>query len=563
MTSSQRVWLGIGVLFVAALALRIYDLDGPTITHPEAYAPGIDFPDFARHPVERHTLTDIVRGTLTTDNHPPGYYFLMLPWAKLFGASLFSLRLPAALIGALTAPLLFFAMRKVEGTKVAALAATWLAFHGFHVLWSGTARMWVPCAALVVSMVWAAEELRTRYTLGWAAIYLASVVAGLWVEYNFWPIFVAHVLWQLALKWETRAPTPLFALACLGLALCSPVLIFLVTRSHASEYLRSPLWVHIEYTAAFGHWFRAETLNGLGAPGYALHAALALSGVALMTLGIRGGPERKSPPAPPDDTVPRYLEWALWLSVLAAAAFVLAWHDLLKARRLPAMALGFPLLIAAGYSLLSRQWHLVQRPLRWLLESRPGLQRVVSDASVMHSLVPFGLLTVVSLKLPCLVARGLLTLTPFLLILASRGLFQLLKRPVLQSAAFATVALLGLLSSRIYDGVPPARDFKGLAAAIDGARKPGDVLLIEDDWYAQGLHYYLRPDMMKSRNYAELATPGGQTRFESEVERTWLVGFGPEPRARVSELAQKLSGYQELKFVDALEGGAALFERKR
>ena len=67
MPVNKRVWLLIGLLSVCALALRIYDLDGPTITHPEAYVPGIDLPEFANHPGERQTFDAIVRGTRATD----------------------------------------------------------------------------------------------------------------------------------------------------------------------------------------------------------------------------------------------------------------------------------------------------------------------------------------------------------------------------------------------------------------------------------------------------------------------------------------------------------------
>ena len=102
--SNAQLWLVIGVLTLSAFATRAWNLDAYTITHPEVYAPGIDFPPFSTHPIERRSVGDIIRSSLLTDNHPPGYYLLVLPWNHWFGPSLTALRLPSVLIGTLTIP---------------------------------------------------------------------------------------------------------------------------------------------------------------------------------------------------------------------------------------------------------------------------------------------------------------------------------------------------------------------------------------------------------------------------------------------------------------------------
>jgi hypothetical protein len=422
-----RESIGLGLLVIAAFALRVWDLPVPGITHPEAYAPGIDFPSFVQNPIARHTFTDIVRSTLGTDNHPPGYYFFMLPWTDLFGTSLTVLRLPSAIIGALTVPLLFAALKRTEGGSVATLSATWLAFHGHHVFWSTQARMWVMCTALVVLSVRAATKLRERYHPGWAAVYLASVVSGLWIEYNFWPIFAAQIVWEIAARLRAGRMAPTIVLQGVALVLASPVLAFLFSQLGSSSYLKSSVFEHLLYTAAFGRWFETDAILEWGGLERSLYVALALCGAILMALGVREGLRRVSSTI--DDTPsPRYLEWVLWLSILLPASFMWYWGDLFHGRRYEAIALAAPPALVVGYHLASRHWSTVRTRLSGVFGAG-FIHSIVSDACVMHSLAPLLLLSVVHLRVPSLAPRGLLASTPFLLVLASRGLNRLVRSP--------------------------------------------------------------------------------------------------------------------------------------
>ena len=562
MSTTPRKWLGVaglGLLTLAAFVLRVWHLDVPTITHPEAYAPGIPFPVFAENPIARHTFTDIVRSTLTSDNHPPGYYFLLLPWTRLFGASLFALRLPSVILGALTVPLLFATARRTNGRWVAVISATWLAFHGHHAFWSTQARMWVMCTALVVVSVLAAVKLRERFHPAWAVIYVVSVVAGLWVEYNFWPLFAAQVIWELAARRRADTMTPTLALQCVALILASPVLAFFFLRIDASEYLESSVLEHLFYTAAFAHWFEPTVFIDSELWQRALYVALALTGACVMLLGALY--TRESPLGHIDHTpVSHWLEWAVWLSIVGPASFVWRWGDRLGGRRYEMLVLLVPLLVAFGYRIASLSWTMVRSAASRMFDV-PIVRSVVADSAVMHSLVPLALLSIVHLKLPCLAPRGLLVLTPFFIVLAARGITYVVRGTSSRAIVTAAIAAAGI-GSAWYGAPPPSRDYKSLAAAIDAARKPGDVLVIEDAWYAQPLHYYLRPDMMTSYDHEALLTPDEWRLFESRVERAWVVGFGADSRRRVSELTRPFGGYREVQFVSAFEAGAVLVERQ-
>jgi len=546
----------LAVLTIAAFVLRVWHLDVPTITHPEAYAPGIAFPLFARNPSARHTFTDIVQSTLTSDNHPPGYYFLLLPWTRLFGASLFVLRLPSAIVGALTVPLLFATARRTNGTWVAVMSATWLAVHGHHAFWSTQARMWVICTALVVLSVWAAIKLRERFHPIWAIVYLSSVVAGLWVEYDFWPIFAAQVLWELAAQRRAETMTPTLALQCVAAILATPVLAFFLLRIDASKYLESSVIEHLLYTAAFAHWFDPAVLRD----SRLLHLGLALTGALL--IGVGALYEREHPLAHADRTpVPRWLEWMVWLSIVVPASFVWRWGDRFGGRRYEMLVLVVPCVAAVGYRIASAYWTTVAAVASRVFDV-PILRSVVADSALMHSLVPLALLSVVHLKLPCLAPRSLLALTPFFIVLAARGVSHVVRGNPSHAIVTVAIAAVGVCSVW-YGAPPPTRDYKSLAAAIDAARTPDDVLVIENAWYAQPLHYYLRPDMITSYNRDDLRTPDGWRSFVGRVQRAWVVGFDSDSRRRVSELTRGFNGYREVQFVSAFEAGAVLLERQQ
>src|SRR6185436_20510568 len=190
----------------------------------------IHYPAFSTQPIERLDTDSVVRSSLLSDNHPPGYYVLMLPWTKVFGTSLPSLRLPSAIIGALTIPILFLVALRLEGPIVALFATTMLVLHSTHVMWSRSARMWVLCTAMAVVSMWALLQLRRDTRARWAVLYVVSLVVGLWSDYTFWPLLAAQILFELASRSKSRTLPLTVALQALAIVLASPIFVFLMAR---------------------------------------------------------------------------------------------------------------------------------------------------------------------------------------------------------------------------------------------------------------------------------------------------------------------------------------------
>lgn len=155
------------------------------------------------------TTTDVrtMLELTAVDIHPPFYYLLLHLWIKLFGASVFSVRLLSAAIGTATVPLLYAAGRRLLGVKGALLAAFLLAISPFHIYYSQEARMYglvtlLGLATFYFALRWEPGDWGTGNWIG----YVLTAVAALYTQY-----YVAFLLLALNLvvliRWLNR-PSP-------------------------------------------------------------------------------------------------------------------------------------------------------------------------------------------------------------------------------------------------------------------------------------------------------------------------------------------------------------------
>ncbi|MEJ7712615.1 MAG: hypothetical protein WKF84_22900 [Pyrinomonadaceae bacterium] len=98
----------LAMVVCAGALLRLDGLDAKTLTHPEAYVPGITLPDGISTPPPRLTLHRLLYFHFHDEPHPQGYYIFMWVWTKLFGTSLNALRLPSVLFGVGSIILIFW-----------------------------------------------------------------------------------------------------------------------------------------------------------------------------------------------------------------------------------------------------------------------------------------------------------------------------------------------------------------------------------------------------------------------------------------------------------------------
>ena len=92
----------------------------------------------------------------------------------------FAYRAVPALLGALAIPLIFLAGRYLAGTGAGIISALLLAFSGWHIVWSRTARMYAPLVTALVAfffliLLWK-ESGKRRYLVGAATAYFGGVL---------------------------------------------------------------------------------------------------------------------------------------------------------------------------------------------------------------------------------------------------------------------------------------------------------------------------------------------------------------------------------------------------
>ncbi len=124
MKRDTRILIVMLIIFLGAF-LRIYNLDGKSFAGDEPN----------RIAVAKMDTETMLKTSRNVELNPPLHYFL-IKLALQFGPSDFLLRLPFALIGIMTIPLVFLIARKFFDDKVALLASLFFALSPLHIQFS-------------------------------------------------------------------------------------------------------------------------------------------------------------------------------------------------------------------------------------------------------------------------------------------------------------------------------------------------------------------------------------------------------------------------------------------
>ncbi len=195
----------LSILLLAAL-LRFYRLDAQSFWNDEGNS--------AR--IAERSLDLILEGA-EGDIHPPGYYLLLHTWRALFGHSEFALRSLSVVAGLCLVVFTYLLGRQVFGLATGLGAAFLAAIAPFAIYYSQEARMYALLGALSVGSTYLLLRMLTgsgkeaagprsppspRQRIGTAIAYVLTCGAGLYVQYAFPLVLIAHniifCLWWLA-----------------------------------------------------------------------------------------------------------------------------------------------------------------------------------------------------------------------------------------------------------------------------------------------------------------------------------------------------------------------------
>lgn len=280
---AAREWVGIGLLVLLAAALRGLGLGGG-LWLDEYY--GV---------VEVYSLSPFtIFTTYAWDFNHPLYSLLAGASVSAFGDSAWAARLPAAVFGVATVPVLYLLGREATSRFEAVLASALLAVSYHHVWFSQNARGYSMLAFFSVAATWLL--LRGLREDRWAPFVAYGVAIGLGVYTHLTMVFlvVGHALacgilagrsfvrrgasgpagWE---RWK-KPVTGMTLGAVLALSLYAPILSqvldFFLHQPSGTEGLSTPSWALAETLRSLRQGLGAGMLVGLLAAGVIVAAGL-------------------------------------------------------------------------------------------------------------------------------------------------------------------------------------------------------------------------------------------------------------------------------------------------
>lgn len=532
------------------------------------YVPGIPLPSDISEPAERVTFSRILTGTFSSDTHPPGYYLLMLPWTREMGTHLGAIRLPSAFFGFACIPLIFW-LGALAGHRLAgALAAVFLAVNGYHVFWSQVARMFaLACflglsASVLLLLIARGSRYRSVLTAG----YVLLILAGVATHVFFWSLFGVHMLWAFANARKQPGLPAICKAQLLALVLGSPLMAFAAYQSgNTVAELSNNIFIYLAAFLPFAFalptgdsGFFASQVPFTGTPLFwALRAVLLLLAALLLARALRALWQEQPGPALMADLPPQPGWWRLgWIGAAAIATAEIA-AFLLLVRRLPPDQIRdtvkltkalvvLPTLLAAAAVWIDGRWSRLPKPRSWehYLRNEPNFLILLGTG-------PLVLLALLAQVRPILNQRGLLFLSPYLLLLLSIGMLTLRRTwIVLLSPVLAGLFVASLASYRGMS-VDPA-DYAVFASSLQSSIASNDLVFIRKAWYETPILYYLRKDKYRlvGHNYAGSCTA-------NPAASVWVVLLYDS--APTEEMQTALSGYEPVRTITARSAKAILY----
>jgi hypothetical protein len=551
--------------------LRFSGLEKRSITHPEMYVPGIPLPEGLSEPAERVTFSRILSGTFSSDTHPPGYYLLMLPWTREMGTSLRAIRLPSAFFGLACIPLIFclgaLAGRRLPG----ALAAVFLAASGYHVFWSQVARMFALACflglAASVLLLLIARDSQHRSIL--TAVYVVLILAGVATHVFFWSLFAIHIIWAFG-NARGRPDLPCICRAQLcALVLGSPLIAFAAYQSgNTVAELSNNIFLYLAEFLPFafalptnnsGFFASAVPFTGTWLS-WTIRGVMLLIALFMLARALRVLWQSPSKNLLMKEHSPASANvwWRVgWIAAAVVGTAEIGAFLYLVAQLPPEQVRGtlkltkalfiLPFTLAAGALLIEWLWSRLPVPRHW--------ERFLKGECSFLALVgtgPLLLLALLAQLRPILNQRGLLFLSPYLLLLLAIGMLTLRKAwivmlsPILAGLFVASLASYGGMS------VDPA-DYTRFAASLQSEVSSTDLVFIRKAWYETPILYYLRRDKyhLVGRNYASFCTA-------NPAANVWVVLlYDSSP---TGEMQTALSGYEPVKTITGFHTQAILYK---
>jgi cellulose synthase/poly-beta-1,6-N-acetylglucosamine synthase-like glycosyltransferase/4-amino-4-deoxy-L-arabinose transferase-like glycosyltransferase len=371
----------------------------------------------------------MVRNLFTWDVHPPLYYTVMHGWVALAGTSEIALRIPSVLFGTAAVPLLYLVARRLTSERGATMAAALGAASPFWVWHSDEARMYTLLLALSLAALWALFAACERNRPRDWAVYAMLTALSLSSHYFAALMLPVHAAW-IMLQRPSRAIVKHWLLA-LGGGLVPLAAWLAVLVAH----------------------------NGL-------------AGVAGTNTGVV---------LPPQDHSVLGSAYAIFLFLLVY--FVGYGQGLGHG----AGILGMVSKVLAG------SWPLVA--IAGVVSRRVGRWLRTRAAYFLAFWIVFLVTSVFVLNLwkgNVWMQRYLIIVSPALFIVIGIGLARVIRPVALGAAVVVATLSVASVAENVDRGNAAREDWRGAAAAVSTAARPGDAVAVLPWFYVTPFSYYYR-----------------------------------------------------------------------
>lgn len=337
------------VVFIAGVALRIYDLKGEAIWLDEAASIEL---------VSSRSLWEIAVELPQSDPHPPLYYLLFDLWISVFGTSVAAVRSLSVLFSIGTLPIVYLIGRRLFTHRTGLIAVALLAVSRFHIIHAQEARMYSQLAFFAALSLYFflafSREQDTPALIGYAvttALLCFTHVYGLFVLAAQGIFWIAASLHPEGTEFYPGFRRWVIAHAIIAV-LISPwigLLVFRIFAGSSSTWLSPPELSRISRTF---RWFISERANSSGTLLLSVFGGLSLLSTIRMDRTCDDLLDRVSLRWEEFD---RLLLLCLWIGVPIGCAFVLShistpiYHE----RYMIAASLGLFIIVARGIDTLA------------------------------------------------------------------------------------------------------------------------------------------------------------------------------------------------------------------
>jgi len=558
----MKVLLPIILILIVGSFIRLQNLDKLSMSHPEFYVPGIEIPTYMTDPTQRSTIVEVIAAPFKIHHpHLPGHDLLMLGWTNIFGTDISWMRASSALTGIFTLLIFYFYGKETTNNKTSLLAVFILALHGHHIFWSQMAKQWVLLALLGVLSSYLVSRLYKNWSAGIGILYCGCCIFGLWVDSYFWPVFAAQMLWVFLNNSESKYPPVLLNIQFVALLFAGPALSYLIYFSRLHSHLSPNIFPRVLEMVQFGGILIADSMVK---PILSINLIIGLFGAFLLSTGLGTETQNCTDTYAPS----QILQKRLWRTMVIVTLLMLPLNymlfmndSILNWTRYFLIGLFLPITATLLWLFFIKKWSQISLTVKKAC-SNSMIQSFVNDLPTMMVVIPFLILLLIHFTSPVLASFALISLSPFFILVACRGIFRLDK--VARPFVIVATTLLCLFSIYQYANIPNANDYKALANSLKPQIVDGDFMLVDNEWFINPIVYYFPPSSYAMLPTKALLDKNSGVEKISNYSRYWLIDFlVDEDRKKIfeSNILKLSSKLREVKRVHVNKGIAVLFER--